>query len=321
MNNIFQTLVYQREKKKNTVLATIIWDDGSAPRGRGSQMLVGAEGLLAGTIGGGAVELKSIRLSQELLASGGSGFIREFKLSRDGELGMACGGDVTVLFSPARLDDARWDETAAEVLRRYRLGKQNLDRPLDGGAPRVTEQPETDENSFSVELPVGERALILGAGHIARALVPLLRTVGFRPVVLDDRPGFATAENFPQADDTICAAFTPLEDSVTLTPEDYVVIMTNGHEHDFQCEVQVLRRETAYVGVIGSRKKTAYVNQRLREAGIPEEKIAFVHTPIGTAIKAVTPEEIAVSIAGEMICVRATRREAAGEVHHGCPMH
>ena len=168
---------------------------------------------------------------------------------------------------------------------------------------------------------MGERALILGAGHIARALVPLLRTVGFRPVVLDDRPGFATAENFPQADDTICAAFTPLEDSVTLTPEDYVVIMTNGHEHDFQCEVQVLRRETAYVGVIGSRKKTAYVNRRLREAGIPEEKIAFVHTPIGTAIKAVTPEEIAVSIAGEMICVRATRREAAGEVHHGCPMH
>ena len=64
MNNIFQTLVYQREKKKDTVLATIIWDDGSAPRGRGSQMLVGAEGLLAGTIGGGAVELKSIRLSR-----------------------------------------------------------------------------------------------------------------------------------------------------------------------------------------------------------------------------------------------------------------
>ena len=85
--------------------------------------------------------------------------------------------------------------------------------------------------------------------------------------------------------------------------------------------VQVLRRETAYVGVIGSRKKTAFVNQRLREAGIPEEKIAFVHTPVGTPIKAVTPEEIAVSIAGEMICVRAARREAAGEVHHGCPMH
>ena len=63
MNNIFQTLLYQREKQKDTVLATIVWDDGSAPRGAGSQMLVGAEGLLSGTIGGGAVELRSIQLS------------------------------------------------------------------------------------------------------------------------------------------------------------------------------------------------------------------------------------------------------------------
>ena len=322
MKELFASILQALARGEGVCLCSILASSGSTPRGAGAKMAVFADGHTEGTIGGGAVELKSIRLSQELLTSGGSGFIREFRLSRDGELGMACGGDVTVLFSPARLDDTRWDETAAEVLRRVRQRTPGwLVLPLDGGAPCVTEQPETDENSFSVELPVGERALILGAGHIARALVPLLRTVGFRPVVLDDRPGFATAENFPQADETICAAFTPLEDSVTLTPEDYVVIMTNGHEHDFQCEVQVLRRETAYVGVIGSRKKTAYVNQRLREAGIPEEKIAFVHTPIGTAIKAVTPEEIAVSIAGEMICVRATRREAAGEVHHGCPMH
>ena len=193
--------------------------------------------------------------------------------------------------------------------------------PLDGAAPHIDETAETGEGVFSLPLPVGERAVIFGAGHIARALTPLLRTIGFRPVVVDDRPGFATAEHFPQADRTICGDFDRISDYLTLTPEDYVVIMTNGHEHDFQAEVQVLRGETAYVGVIGSRKKTAFVNRRLREAGIPEEKIAFVHTPVGTPIKAVTPEEIAVSIAGEMICVRAARREAAGEVHHGCPMH
>ena len=70
MNNIFQTLLYQREKQKDTVLATIVWDDGSAPRGAGSQMLVGAEGLLSGTIGGGAVELRSIQLARALLAPG-----------------------------------------------------------------------------------------------------------------------------------------------------------------------------------------------------------------------------------------------------------
>ena len=170
-------------------------------------------------------------------------------------------------------------------------------------------------------LPVGERALIFGAGHIAKALVPLLHTVGFRAVVFDDRPELATRESFPQADEVICGDFARIEDYVSIRPEDYVVIMTNGHEHDFQAEVQGLRHTIAYVGVIGSRKKTAFVNQRLREAGIGEAAIASVHTPIGTAIKAVTPEEIAVSITGEMILVRATAREAGGEVHHGCPMH
>ena len=97
-----------------------------------------------------------------------------------------------------------------------------------------------------------------------------------------------------------------------------MVIMTSGHMRDFQVEDQVLRGPFAYVGVIGSRRKTASVNQRLREAGVPEEAIALVHTPIGTPILAVTPEEIAVSIAGEMIQVRAQRR---GPTPHGCPMH
>ena len=322
MNTIFQTLLYQREKKRPTVLATIVWDDGSAPRGKGSQMLVGENGLLSGTIGGGAVELHSIQLAQAMLAGEPVPVLHEFKLNKSGELGMVCGGDVTVLLTAAPLVDTAWDTVAAEVLRRVRGRIPGyLTLPMDGSAPCVTDEPETTADRLSLPLPVGERALIFGAGHIARALTPLLRTVGFRPVVFDDRPGFAVPENFPQADETICGDYERIDDYLTVTPEDYVVIMTNGHEHDFQVEVQVLRKTTAYVGVIGSRKKTAFVNQRLREAGIGEEAIAFVHTPIGTAIKAVTPEEIAVSITGEMICVRATRREAAGEEHHGCPMH
>ena len=320
MNNIFQTLLYQREKQKDTVLATIVWDDGSAPRGAGSQMLVGAEGLLSGTIGGGAVELRSIQLARALLAGQHVDALYDFKLSRDGELGMACGGDVTVLFTPARLSDRVWDALAAEVLRCVRDRVPGwLVLPLDGAAPHIAETAETGEGVFSLPLPVGERAVIFGAGHIARALTPLLRTIGFRPVVVDDRPGFATAEHFPQADRTICGDFDRISDYLTLTPEDYVVIMTNGHEHDFQAEVQVLRGETAYVGVIGSRKKTAFVNQRLREAGIPEEKIAFVHTPVGTPIKAVTPEEIAVSIAAELVWERARRGPAAAPPAAGEP--
>ena len=306
MNTIFQTLVYQREKGQDTVLATIIWDDGSAPRGAGSQMLVGCNGLLAGTIGGGAVEGRSIAIAREMLADGTDSMTREFRLRRDGSeqsTGMVCGGDVTVYFRRIPCGDGAWDTLAAEVLRRISTRTVGwLVQPLDGTMPYLADENAVKEKCFTMQLPIGERALIFGAGHISKALVPLLSSVGFRPVVFDDRPQFATRERFPQA-------------------EDYVVIMTNGHEYDFQSQVQVLQGKTAYVGVIGSRKKTAFVNQRLRDAGISNEAIAFVHTPIGTAIKAVTPEEIAVSIAGEMILVRAERREANGEVHNGCPMH
>lgn len=325
MHTIFQTLVYQREKGHDTVLATIIWDDGSAPRGKGSQMLVGQDGLLAGTIGGGAVEGQAIALAQEMLRSGADSRTHEFRLRRDGSAqstGMVCGGDVTVYFRRIPAADGAWDTLAAEVLRRLGARERGwLMQPLDGEMPYLSDNYADKENCFTMPLPIGERALIFGAGHIARALVQLLCTVGFRPVVFDDRPRFATRERFPQADQVICGDFTRIGDYLTVGAEDFVVVMTNGHEYDFQVQVQVLRGETAYVGVIGSRKKTAFVNQRLREAGISEEAIAFVHTPVGTAIKAVTPEELAVSIAGEMILVRATRREANGEVHHGCPMH
>lgn len=181
--------------------------------------------------------------------------------------------------------------------------------------------PAPEEKHVLLPLPLGERALIFGAGHIARSLVPLLKTINFRPVVYDCRPECANQANFPDADQVIVGDFDHIADSLALLPDDYIVIMTNAHSHDFEVELQALQADHAYVGVIGSAKKTASVNARLRERGVTDDRLAVVHTPIGTAIKAITPAEIAVSIAGEMIYVRALRREGGQEAHHGCPMH
>ena len=323
MNNIFTTLLYQMEKHHDTVLCTIIADSGSTPRGRGAQMLVGESGLLCGTIGGGAVEGGAIVLGKTLLKERRSA-IHEYKLHRNEteDIGMVCGGDVTVHLQFIAAQDAAWSALAGEVLRRIALRQSGwLSLALDGGAPALRDAPETDDARIALPLPIGERAILFGAGHCSLALCPLLTTVGFRVTVVDDRPELVTKERFPTADAVICCDLDHLADAVPVGGEDYVVVMTNGHSHDFAVQEQVLRGEYAYIGVIGSRSKTANVNQRLRAAGIGEEAIASVHTPIGTAIKAVTPEEIAVSIAGEMICVRATRREAAGVKLHGCPMH
>ena len=323
MNGIFTTLLYEMEKHHDTVLCTIIADSGSTPRGKGAQMLVGDAGLLSGTIGGGAVEGGAIALGRTLLRERRSA-IHEYKLRHnDGEdIGMVCGGDVTVHLQFIAAGDPVWRELAGSVLHRIALRQPGaLVLALDGGAPALRDVPETDSAHIALPLPIGERAILFGGGHCSLALCPLLTTVGFRVTVVDDRPELVTKERFPTADAVICCDLDRVTETVPIGEEDYVVVMTNGHSHDFAVQEQMLRGRYAYIGVIGSRAKTASVNARLREAGISEAAIASVHTPIVTAIKAVTPEEIAVSIAGEMICVRATRRENAGVVLHGCPMH
>ena len=323
MNGIFTTLLYEMEKHHDTVLCTIIADSGSTPRGMGAQMLVGEKGLLCGTIGGGAVEGQSIELGKELLQERRS-TVHEYKLHHNDteDIGMVCGGDVTVHLQFIAADDAVWNALAGDVLHRIALRQPGwLVLALDSGTPALRDDAVTDSARVALPLPIGERAILFGAGHCSLALCPLLTTVGFRVTVVDDRPELVTKERFPTADAVVCCDMKHIADTVPIDGEDYVVIMTNGHRHDFVVEEQVLRGQYAYIGVIGSRAKTASVNALLREAGIGEEAIASVHTPIGTAIKAVTPEEIAVSIAGEMICVRATRRENAGIKLRGCPMH
>jgi xanthine dehydrogenase accessory factor len=255
---------------------------------------------------------------------------------------MVCGGDVQVQFQYIPGSSDIWTALAGKLLEMISARQPGwLALKTDGSAPslltsggqavlgdsvagEITAQgwkPLTSADTFCLPLPIGERAIIFGGGHCAQALAPLLHTVGFRVTIFEERAEYGCRESFPTAEQIILGDYTKISDKLQFTPDDYIVIMTNGHSYDLEVQDQVLRGDFAYVGVIGSRKKTAAVNQKLRERGISEEAIARVHTPIGTPIKAVTPEEIAVSIAGELIYTRALRREATGFVPTGCPMH
>ena len=179
----------------------------------------------------------------------------------------------------------------------------------------------TAHGYYAAPLPQFGRVVIFGGGHIAQALTPLLGAVDFRCIVLDNRPDYSKKELFAGAEDAICCDYEDIGASVTLSGEDCVIIMTNGHAHDLTVEEQVLRSPYAYVGVVGSRRKIAFVNETLMARGIPEEKLKTVHTPIGVDIRAVTPAEIAVSILGELILCRAEIREGEKPESHACPMH
>ena len=320
MRKVFETMLDCMEKGENTVLTTIIEDKGSVPRGKGSVMLVGESGCLAGSIGGGAVEAESVRNGFRCLQNKRSE-TKEYNLSlQDATLGMACGGEVRVNFQYIDAKSEIWKSTAKEIIGRINEGKsgQLLLKTTDDpdikpvyltNCPLDMENLTLQKNTAAVSYTGEDRAILFGAGHIGVALTPILKSVGFRVTVMDDRPEYVTRERFPLASELICDSFQKAAQRANFAEDDYVVIMTSGHIHDFEVEEQVLRFDTAYVGVVGSKKKIKTVNEKLRKAGICEEKIARIHTPIGISIKSVTPEEIAVSIAAEMILVRAERRE------------
>ena len=322
MQTIFETLLTLLNRGEDSVLATVASAQGSTPRGAGAQLLAGREGLISGTIGGGPGEAQALVLAAECLEKRRSN-LRRLELRHGGELDSVCGGEQEVLLQFIPGDSAAWKALAQEALERLEARRGGWLVLAAEGDPALLEEgsPAWDGTRLVLPLPVGERVVIFGGGHCALALAPVLRSVGFRVAVFDDRPEFASAERFPEAETVVCHDYTDIAGGLELTAEDYAVVMTSGHSHDLEVENQLLRRPLRYVGVMGSRTKTAYVNGKLREMGVPEEAIQKVHTPIGTAIKAVTPEEIAVSITGELIYERALHREAAVPPPHGCLSH
>jgi xanthine/CO dehydrogenase XdhC/CoxF family maturation factor len=149
-------------------------------------------------------------------------------------------------------------------------------------------------------------AVVCGAGHVGRAVAPLLAGLGFRVVVVDDRAEFATEERFPGAQ-VVVRPFEGALEAVGVDERAYVVVVTRGHVHDLGVLEQALRLRARYAGVMGSRSKRARMLAALAAAGFSEEAIAGVHTPIGLGIGAETPAELAVSIAAEIVQVRSDR--------------
>ena len=146
---------------------------------------------------------------------------------------------------------------------------------------------------------------ICGGGHISCELVKMASCLDFHIQVMDDREEFAHQERFPLADRVICDSFAHLERY--LEPEGYYVVVTRGHQADYECVSTILDHSYRYLGMIGSRAKVRNTLEKLREAGMTQEQIQSIHAPVGLPIKAVTPAEIAVSILAEIIMEKNSR--------------
>ena len=303
MKELLVAMLKRLEQGKAVVLTTVTGGSGSVPRGPGASLLTDENGYAAGTVGGGAVEGKALALAAAVLQKGGCR-IEPFALhSRDAaNLGMVCGGEMTLLFVRIDPADAALCKEALAQIAANQLGYFVID--TESGQIQLMQESPRLETLFALPLMAEGCAYVFGAGHVAQALVPVLAQAGFRVQVMDDRPEFANEERFPQADRVYIVDFLQLAD-LTVTRKDYVVIMTRGHEHDLAVLSQMLRTSACYIGMMGSKSKRAFVYGHLLEQGFLQADMERVHSPIGLPIGAETPWEIAVSIAAELIQVRA----------------
>lgn len=339
MRELFDRLQQRLDRGEDTVCVTVTRREGSVPGAPGARMLVGREGYLWGTVGGGAVEHRAIELAVQTLDSRRS-FLERFVLRPGdaGGLGMVCGGTVELafLYIPGGSDVFR--RLCRQAREAYSSGgefylvtslaekepesmmlycREDLAKrfPALSSPPAVPSRAEAVGKLFFIE-PLRRAGIvyIFGGGHVAQALVPVLARLEFRCVVMEDRPGFAKESLFPEAERVILGDFSRISEWISVTPEDYVVIMTRGHSWDYEIQRQVLRTPAAYLGCIGSRQKVAAIREKLKSDGFAEEEIARFHSPIGLPIGAKTPAEIAVSIAAELILSRSERAEAKERV-------
>jgi xanthine dehydrogenase accessory factor len=145
------------------------------------------------------------------------------------------------------------------------------------------------------------RLVILGAGHVGKALAKLARIAGFQVAVADDRAEFANRDTIPDAHELVVCGFPEVFSRIAVDRGTCLVIATRGHNHDFEAVQAALRTGAGYIGLLGSRRKKGILINALKAAGFPQEDIRRVIIPVGLPIGSVTPEEIAVSIVAQII--------------------
>lgn len=265
-------------------------------------MLVRSDASTLGTVGGGYVEADVRRRGLQLLQQGRSALL-DLALDNDygPDEGLICGGRMFIAVASITADAVEPFSKALSLVRRHE----------PASVPLVVEH-EHQRLAYRLHLEVPPTLLIAGAGHVGQAVARLAVGLGFRVVVVDDRPEWAVPQRFPAAVELVVGDVARALEKYPIDGGSYVVIATRGHHHDQQALAAVIGRPAAYVGMIASKRKARTILRNLVEAGAAQEQIDAVHTPIGVPIGAVTVPEIAISIAAEL--VQAHRRSAPSVV-------
>ncbi len=284
-------------------IATVTSTWGSAPRPRGSHMLIHADGRFEGSVSGGCVESDILATAADILA-GAPFAVRRYGVADAAawEVGLPCGGEIEVMVQPVAadgFDPELFDRIAAAADRGDAL---TVATDLDTGisAPSDAGAQDAAARVFLNRYDPPRRLLIVGAVQIAQGLAAMAATLGIATTVIDPRARFLTTERFPGVtlDDR-----WPDEAIAALRPDAATAIVTLSHDTkiDDPALIAALAAPTAYVGALGSRRSHAARRERLSAAGVADRDLDRIDGPVGMDIGAIGPSEIALSIAAAMV--------------------
>jgi len=361
MNDVFAEILRLNQQGRRAALCTVISSKGSLPMSGKAKMLVGEDGTMGGTVGGGCLEADVWAEAQRVLKKDISK-IASFILTEQhaGESGLNCGGKVEIFIEP--VVPARVEAVFEEIARIRAQGEKGaiatvissrippamkdkaklvlradgtvVGRLGEGGfiedhVRQKAEDVMREDYLTVLQFEVGEdeaqrwglergdtldvfvepivaipTLYLFGGGHVSLQIAKIATMVGFKTVVIDDRPAFANKERFPMADATLVEDLTTVFERLNIDDQSYIVAVTRGHQHDEPVIEQAIRTSARYIGMIGSKRKITRMWKKLIERGADRERLAQVHAPIGLEVGADTPEEIAVSIVAQMIQAR-----------------
>lgn len=298
------------------MLLVVAESSGSSPGRAGYKMAIAADGGLCGSIGGGVMEVNLVEQSRGMLSApsavaGGASLIDQVHQKNSANAsGMICSGRQTIIRKLLIPSDASRIEhmIAAKVHRsagRLRLTHWEFQLEDDVSGPQISFECEGKEFAYIERLGRKDTLIIIGGGHCALALSELMSKLSFSISIYDDRPELNTLAKNHFADEiTVIGSYETIADHIPEDQSAYTVVMTLGYASDKVVIKQLCGRDFKYFGVLGSKSKMATLMRELREEGVPDEQLAGIRTPIGITINSRTPEEIAVSIAAEIIAVK-----------------
>ncbi|QMW06932.1 XdhC family protein [Spirosoma foliorum] len=301
------------------MLLYVLESHGSSPGRQGFLMAVNTLGEMEGSIGGGIMEHKFVEMAKEKLNYSTSELsIRtqyHDKTAAHNQSGMICSGDQTILLYRVQAVDVTAINAIITCLEQNRNGLIELSPSgIHFFADQVPETNyrftmESEENwSYQERLGYKNQLSIIGGGHCALALSRIMGTMDFYIRLFDDRPDLYTAGLNDAAHEKIeVSSYNDLTNLIQPGEHHYVVIMTFGYRTDDLAIRALLDKQLTYIGVLGSKTKIEKLFNDYRTEGIDDETLSRIHAPIGLPIHSQTPEEIAISIAGEIIRVKNSK--------------